>query len=173
MKLEYRYSFAEFMAIIEGRNRQKLFPAIRDIIYWAMAAFCVSFGLSMYLNFSALNFKASSAVPLIGFGLFMIAWRLFLLPSIYRSNYKQYELDDVEIKLLLNNAGVELNSKKTEIKHGWSDIVKASEEPNHFLLWINKLQAYSIPKSCIGNDAKIKEFKAMVGEKITDRDFSQ
>jgi len=55
--------------------------------------------------------------------------------------------------------------------HSWPAIIRADEEPEHFLLWINKVQAYCVPKRGFANASDIIAFKSLVSQNVEDRYF--
>jgi len=172
MKLEYEYSFAEFLAISTCRNRKKGFYNLRELGYWALAAFNISFGMGMfYLLATRAGKFSTTAMLLIMLGVGMFLWRLVFAPFYQKWYYNQNMLKGKTGTVEALPSGLKLTTDDTITTQKWSAIIEANEEPNHFLLWLTKLQAYSIPKSAFTDETQIQNFRELIASNVAKQDL--
>lgn len=172
MKLEYDFTFKEFQAISTCRNRKKGFYSLRELIYWTLAAFNISFGIAMfYFMLTDANRFSIASLTLIALGIGMFLWR-FVFSHMYQYwHFKQQMLQGQKVNVETLPTAVKFSTDDTITTQKWGGIFEGNEMPNHFILWISKLQAFSIPKSCFSSEEQMQVFRELVAANVTNQDI--
>lgn len=172
MKLEYEFTFKEYDAINACRMAKKSFSNLREILYWALAAFCISFGMSS-MNFIFRKFGEVSlaSVILIMLGIGMFLWRFVIYPMHRRWHFNQQILNGKMIRIEALPKSITFSTDDVITTQKWSGVFQANEMPDHFILWVNKLQAHSIPKSSFSDEKQIQTFRELVANNVTNQDI--
>lgn len=173
MKIEWTYSFADYEAIHRSMRKGRKFGRLRDLFIVSLVA--VNFGLGFW--FIAMQLQSGRELNWfhfanIGIGAALILG-IFVLGPLYRKWYlKQQMMEDMSVKFEFDDQGLTAQLGENTTRTLWPGIIRADADKTHYVLWINKLQAYSIPKRAFveGEEA---EFANLLSGKVDNRSFSQ
>lgn len=169
MKISFTYSFADYEAINRSKRRARRFGRLRDAALFLLVAFNICIG------FWFLGLQLGSGRPLgflsfanIAIGV-LIVLSIYVLGPMYRKWYlRQQLMEDAQVELEFDEQGLTADLLANSTRTKWPGIMRADEDETHYLLWINKLQAYSIPKRAFADGEEAK-FRELVASNVKDR----
>ncbi len=166
MKIEWTYTFADYEAIHRSMRRGRRFGRIRD--FFILLLIAVNFGLGFW--FLGLQLQRGGELGWlhfanIGIGLALI-FGIFVLGPLYRKWYlRQQMMEDKTVTIEFDNEGLVAQLGENTTRTLWPGIVRVDGDKTHHLLWINKMQAYSIPKRAFG-EGQEEEFLNLLSENV-------
>ncbi len=171
MLFAYEYTFAEFEAINRARARRARFRLVHEGSFWLLVAFNVASGLWLasrtwdgLRDFDWLSF-ANLAIAVL-----LLAGRYVGGPWYRRWVLRQQQMEGRRVTIEIGDEGVKGTVGAIHTTVGWPDIRRADDEPRHFVLWINKMQAFSIPKAAFGDESEMDRFRHLVAVRVKDQD---
>ena len=172
MNVTFTYTYLDYLALTKAMEKHGRFAKYSRIIYLliivsnlAAGAFFIFETLSNGGTLKLFHFVN------IGLALLIIILINVLKPIYLKRHYKKQMIDGKEIKIDFSDQGLAVDMPSFNGTHDWPAIIRADEEPGHFLLWINKVQAYCVPKRGFVNATDINNFKLLLSEKVEDQDF--
>jgi len=172
MNVSFTYTYSDYWALckaIEKHGRFAKYSRLVGIIVilfnLAASAFFIYETVSNGQPLKLLHFANA------GLALLIIILIYGLRPLYLKHHYKKQMIDGKEVKLGFSDNGLKVEMPSFNGTHSWPAIIRADEEPEHFLLWINKVQAYCVPKRGFANASDIIAFKSLVSQNVEDRYF--
>ncbi|MGB7286584.1 MAG: YcxB family protein [Salaquimonas sp.] len=174
MKVQYTYTFEDYEAIDTARKQNRHFAKIRDLVIWLLIGLNFAIGLVFlwwmvtgHLGFNWWNFGNL----LIGI---LILVAIYVVGPWYRHWYlRQQMIEGKTVQLDFDDDGIFADLENNTVKTQWAGVYRADELATHFVIWINKLQAYSVPKRAIGSDENYNKLKALLTAKVENRTFDK
>jgi len=172
MKAVFTYIYDDYAALNRAIERHgkwaKYSKFILILIVLVNLAISVFFIADALLNgFSLKLIYFANA----GLALLLVLLVYVVRPLYLRSYYKKQMLEGKVVNLEFAEDGIEINMPDFKGKHNWSSIIRADEEPEHYLLWINKVQAYCVPKRAFENENDSEGFKLLVASKVEEQEL--
>jgi len=167
MKISFEYSYFDYAALVRAQKKQSRFSAFDKPVFWGIVL--LNFIFSAIFVGQAL-FQGEE-VKLIYFFKAVLAALILLVaylvyPYYLRQYYKKQMIDGKEVKLAFDETGMSVEMPEYNGTHKWKAIIGADEEPEHFLLWINKVQGYCIPKRAFETEGDAEAFKVLVASRV-------
>jgi len=172
MKIQYAYSFDDYEAINTARRQHRRFAKLRDIALWLLILFNLVIGMVFvwWMVFGTMAFRWLNLANL-GIGLLLLIG-IYVGGPLYRRWYlRQQMVEGKIVNLEFDEAGISSDLENNSTTTAWAGIHQADELRTHFVVWINKLQAYSIPKNAFQTQEDLEQFKALLGAKVGNRKF--
>lgn len=172
MNVSFTYTYFDYSALIKAMSKHGKYAKYAWIVLYLIifANFAASaiFIFKMLSNNYALQFIhfANAAI-----GVLLLLVLYVLKPLYLKHYYKKQMIDGKEVKLGFSDDGLKVEMPSFNANHAWPAIIRADEEPEHFLLWINKVQAYCVPKRGFVSAADIEEFKKLVANKVENQEL--
>lgn len=174
MNVSFTYTYSDYAALTKAMEKHGRFAkyswiALYVIIFanLAASAFFIYATLSDNRTLELIHF-ANAALAVLLILVFYVFKPLYL-----KRYYKKQMIDGKEIQLGFSEAGMSVDMPAFTGNHQWEAIIRADEEPEHFLLWINKVQAYCVPKRGFSSSAEIDDFKTLVISKVEDQGLNK
>jgi len=166
MKLEYIYSFSEYKALERARQLRKKFQTLRNYLFWGL----VSANVLIFLWFVYLSYQFQVSFGWLMFvnlaiAIAALAWRYIFLPYFLQRYYSMQMLEGKKIQVNIDDSGIDTVTDNATGHYNWSGFIGADEEPEHFVIWVNNVQAISIPKRALD------EFKKIVAKNIENHEL--
>ncbi len=172
MNVSFSYKYSDYAALTKAMEKHEKFAkyswiALYLVIFanFAASAVFIYITLSNYRMLELIHF-ANAAL-----GVFLILVFYVLKPLYLRRYYKKQMIDGKEIRLNFSEKDMKVDMPAFTGIHNWEAIIRADEEPEHFLLWINKVQAYCVPKRGFASALDIEEFKTLVVSKVENQEL--
>lgn len=174
MNVNFKYTYADYQALTRALEKHGKFAKHSRLLM--NLVILVNLGISViFITLSLLDGNALKPLYFVnaglGFGLFLLFY--VLRPFYLRRYYNKQMLDGKEVNLDFSDKGLSVEMPNLTATHAWEAIIRMDEEPEHFLLWINKIQAYSVPKRGFSDESKMEEFRALTAEKVNSEDFTK
>ncbi|VAW23042.1 hypothetical protein MNBD_ALPHA11-1736 [hydrothermal vent metagenome] len=167
MKLEYIYSFAEYKAINLARQHRAKFTQVRNWLYWGLVIANIAVSLRyIYIFYQGQVSFSWLMLANLGVAIAIVAYRYIFLPFLVRRYFSQQMLKGKTIKVHVTEQGIETVTDNISGQYGWKIFIGANEEPDHFVIWVNKLQAISIPKYAFKSDELVDEFRKAIVKNV-------
>lgn len=172
MKISFKYSYHDYEALCRARNRHTKFPKLAKITCLLVVLFNI--GISIFFVYIAIS--EGREVKLVNFangalGLAFIILYYVIKLFYLRRYYKQQMIDGKEIKLSFSDDGISIDMPSFQGKYEWLAIIRADQQPSHFFLWINKMQAFCVPKRAFATENETEEFKSLVVSKVENQEL--
>lgn len=172
MEVNFTYSYPDYRALTRAIENHGKYAKLAWIfligiilINIAISVFFIAWILLEGRDFKPIHFANA------GLGL-LLAFVFYILKPIYLKNYyKKQMLDGKLVHMSFNDKGLNINMPSFTGTHEWDAIILADQQPEHFFLWINKIQAYVVPKRSFASTADIENFKHLVAEKVTNQEL--
>ncbi|MEP3279282.1 MAG: YcxB family protein [Stappiaceae bacterium] len=168
MKLTFTYKFEDYLAINEARDKGRKFAQTRKAILFiayglisAVSVFWIYQIVVQGRNVDGWMFPYWAflvLVPLIAF---------IIRPRVLRRHYNQLLIDGKPIGVLFTDEGVETDFDGVRTQTAWRRIIKAVEGPEHFLLWVNNANAYSIPKRAFTDTDQMQHLRELIQQNVS------
>jgi hypothetical protein len=172
MKLAYTYSLAEYEAINSARRRHRRFARLHEWAFWLLTVANLIIGVAGLMAIARFDRPVQwSQYFSLAIAVLLLLGRFVIAPRWRRWYLRQQMIENRLVSVEINERGVETTVDANQTITGWSAIIRADEEPKHFLLWINKVQAYSIPKAAFTNAADMDQFRQLVGSKVKEQEL--
>jgi len=102
-----------------------------------------------------------------------LAYRYILLPYWLHWYYKQQMMDGKNIQLIVAEQGIDTATDSITGQYAWPGFIGTSEEPQHFVIWVNKVQAVCIPKRAFRDKQQIDEFQEIITRNIENQEMKK
>jgi hypothetical protein len=141
--------------------------------YFAVAIVLVAIGLPAFVDMGQsfldkLPFYLGLGVP----GLIVIGlYPKFLRWSIKRSSMA-YQTLPLPLSLVVDEGGIKAELDGQSGHTAWRVMTRAIETESHFLIYLNRLRGYVIPKSALVDEVTMQRFRQLIGRHIVDRKLS-
>ena len=172
MNVTFTYTYSDYLALIKAMEKHGRFSRYSWIALYLVIF--VNFAASAVFIYLALtNNRVLELAHFVNAGLAILLILIFYVfkPLYLRRYYKKQMIDGKQISLDFSDRGLEVAMPSFNGTHEWPAIIRADEGPEHFLLWINKVQAYCIPKRGFAKTQDIEDFKSLVAEKVPNQEF--
>ncbi|MDJ0612106.1 MAG: YcxB family protein [Rhizobiaceae bacterium] len=169
MKISFVYSYDEYEAINRSRRRLRRFAKLRNFVIALIVG--SNFLVGFYLLWSRLtDGEALSWTDFINVGIGMLLlFMIFVLGPLQRRWYLRQQMVEGEVcDVEFDEIGLTTQLRENTVRTRWSGILHADEDKTHFLLWINKLQAYALPKSAFSKDQETG-FRELLANNVQKR----
>lgn len=170
MEIEYVYSDNDYDVLCRARARNSRFYWLQEGLFWLLVAANLVLGLwALWLNFAEYLEEDYFLVFLnLGIAVVLLLGRYVAGPIHRRWYLNQQMAGDRKVRLVINDRGVHgaLGSTRTEVD--WEAVIRTEETPGHFLIWINKLQAFSIPKTALPSPDGVETLRSIIAANTVD-----
>lgn len=172
MNVSFTYTYSDYAALTKAmQNHGRFAKHFWILLYLVIFA---NFAASAFFIYETLS--NNQPLELIHFANAVLALLLIVVfyvlkPLYLKHYYKKQMIDGKQINLAFSDQGLAVDMPSFNGTHDWPAIIRADEEPEHFLLWINKVQAYCVPKRGFSSTDDIKNFKTLVAEKVPNQEF--
>ncbi|MCF6321277.1 MAG: YcxB family protein [Rhizobiaceae bacterium] len=174
MKLDYTYSFADYKAIESARQHRNKYPRLRNWLFWALMA--ANVGLAMWMLFIFFNYQTPfqwwMALNLV-IVIVALAYRYLFLPYWLHWFYDQQMLEGKKIQLNITDQGIDTATDSVTGQYSWQGFISASEEPHHFVVWVNNVQAICVPKRAFEHEGQMGKFREIITKYIAKHIVNQ
>jgi hypothetical protein len=113
--------------------------------------------------------KLSLQIGLLGAGAILVA----LYPKYARWYTRRasaaYQTLPLPIKLLIDDTGIQAQLDGQSGSTAWKLIERVAETESHVFLYLNRLRGYIIPKSALGNPAKLVRLRQLIAAHVVVR----
>lgn len=172
MKISFEYSYAEYHQINENRYRLTKFPRIARWCFLAVVIFNFFFGaIVLYLAFDSGKQLEIIHFLNIGLGILLLILRYLISPLMLRNYYKQQMVDGKIFNFDFKEDGFSVKGENIDVQQKWPAIILAHETKEHLLLWISKIQAYSIPKTAFVDSQEIQTFRKLIADNVENQEL--
>ncbi|MEZ5799753.1 MAG: YcxB family protein [Nitratireductor sp.] len=172
MKINYTYSLAEYEAINKARQRRARFAIWGQILFWLLVVLNLGAGLWCITAAWPLNLTEDWIyLGNLAIAILLLAGRYIGGPWYRKWYLRQQDIEGRLVEVEIDEAGIRTNVGSLVSQAAWSDIRSADEEPRHFVIWINRLQAFSIPKTAFPGESDERAFRLLVKDKVRDQDL--
>ena len=174
MEVNFTYTYADYAALIKAMDSRGRFARLS----WMFLLFIIAVNIAITLFFVIWTTSNGLDLKLIhfanaGIGLLLALVFYVLKPLYLRHYYKKQMLDGKVVGMKFEDFGLKIHMPSFEGTHEWEAIILADEQPEHFQLWINKIQAYVVPKRGFANAQEIETFKQLVSSKVKNQELLQ
>jgi hypothetical protein len=171
MNVSFTYTYSDYAALTKAMEKHGRFAKYSMLI--GIIIVLLNVAASAFFIFETLS--AGGALKLVhfanaGLAMLIIVFIYVLKPLYLKHYYKKQMIDGKLINLAFSNQGLAVDMPSFNGTHDWQAIIRADEEPEHFLLWINKVQAYCVPKRGFSSTDDIENFKTLVAEKVPNQE---
>ena len=171
MNVSFTYTYSDYAALTKAMEKHGRFAKYSWILLYL--AIFANFAASAFFIYETISnnrpleliYFANAALALLLIVVFYV-----LKPLYLKHYYKKQMIDGKLINLAFSDQGLEVDMPSFNGTHDWPAIIRADEEPEHFLLWINKVQAYCVPKRGFSNTSDMENFKSLVAEKVPNQE---
>ena len=164
MEIEYIYSDEDYETVCQARARHSRFYWLHEGFFWLLLVANLALGSwSLWLNYAGylvqdhfltfLNFGVAAVLLLV---------RYVTAPMYRRWYLNQQMMGDRNVRLAVDDQGVRGAVGGTRTEVDWNAVIRTEETPGHFLIWINKLQAFSIPKTALPVPDGVERLRAII-----------
>jgi len=172
MKIEYVYSFLEYKAINSALQRRAKFNMLRQFLFWGLVI--ANLSLSLWLMYLSYRFQTSFgwlmfANPAIAIA--AVAYRYVFLPYWVRRYYNMQMLEGKKTEVNIVDEGVKTMTDNVTGQYNWLAFIGACEEPEHFVIWVNKAQALCIPKRAFKHKDQLDDFKKIIAKNVENHEL--
>jgi hypothetical protein len=172
MKISFNYSYADFCAIADNLYKVSKSALWSNRAFWGIIALNVVIGLAIlaWVVISGVPLKTLYFANIILAGV-IIALRYVLGHFNRKYYYKQQMVEGKNFAFEFSHAGFSVVSEFENAEVKWPSIILAHETQSHFLLWINKIQAYSLPKHAFEDKQQCQQFREIIADSVEHQEL--
>ena len=172
MNVNFTYTYPDYVALNKAMEKHGRFAKLSIILLYFIIILNII--ISAYFIFDTLfDGYSLNLLHFANAGLALILILIFFeyKPFYQRRYNKKQMIDGKEIQLAFSQEDMTVDMPAFNGVYRWEAIIRANEQPVHFLFWINKVQAYCVPKRGFSSSADIEEFKSLVARKVKNQEL--
>jgi len=169
MNLKYTYEFEDYLAIHKARIGNRRYARARMIALIILVF--INFALTLFWMYQVRVLNAQIELWMLvnlAVVVFVALYVLVFKSLSVRWYFRQHMVENKEINVEINDEGIVFDTGRHRGESDWSGIIKANEKANHFILWVNQVQAYSIPKRAFSDDIQIQAFRDIIRASVSN-----
>ena len=160
MEIEYTYRFEDYYEISKARRASRRFAPLRNTFIFALIV--VNLGLGLFMIYTTLSNDAPMGVlTFLNLGIGLVLALYFILGDrlIHKWYLRQHNIVGKQVRINLHPEKIKVTAGANQTETKLSGLLQLQETDTHFLLWLNKVQAYSIPKNALNGQADLSAFR--------------